>query len=188
MIAYRIAPRDRLGDAVVALRRARTRMAVVDAAGAIVTADEGARRLLNDVGGAPANRLPRAIERALHGWRTGSRSGDLLETGLEGLVVRALTLDGETGWTGLLVERVGTRESLEHATARFGFTRREVDVLRLVLEGDSAAEIADRLGIAEYTVGDYVKRLFAKTRVRNRSEMIAKVLGWHAHVPEDVFS
>jgi DNA-binding CsgD family transcriptional regulator len=98
---------------------------------------------------------------------------------VDGLWTRIVPLDGtENGHVALLLEQLYTRETLERAAARFKLSRREGDVVRLLLDGDSIAEIAGRLAIAESTVGDYVKRLFAKTRVRNRTEMIAKVLGW----------
>lgn len=108
----------------------------------------------------------------------GSNESDFAAMPAPGLIVRAVRLDSEDGSMALLVERLCAREDLEAASRRFRLSPREIDVLRLLLEGDSACEIAERLRIAEYTVGDYIKRIFVKTRVRNRSEMIAKILGW----------
>jgi DNA-binding NarL/FixJ family response regulator len=47
-------------------------------------------------------------------------------------------------------------------------TRRERDVLRLVVGGYSNREIADRLGIREQTVKDHVSALLKKFQARSR--------------------
>jgi DNA-binding CsgD family transcriptional regulator len=174
----RLGARAPEGDSAVSMRRPRTRVVIVDADLRIVAADEGARELLSEIEMRDPSRLPRVLDAALRAQTAdGGRNDDPLTT-IPGFAVRSLSLDGREGWRALLLERVCTRENLEAASRRFGLSRREVDVLRLLLEGDSASEIAQRLTIGECTVGDYIKRIFAKTHVRNRSEMIAKVLGW----------
>jgi DNA-binding CsgD family transcriptional regulator len=180
MIAYRSDPQpDRLAP-VLMLRKGRIRMVIVDCGLTIVGADSFARGFLDDLGPASPGRLPYVLEAALRFWAPGDREAHLVATPLPGVVVHAMQLDGDPSYIGILLERTCTREELTIATQRFGLSRREVDVVRLLLDGDSACEIAQQLGIAEYTVGDYLKRLFMKTRVRNRSEMIAKVLGWRS--------
>jgi DNA-binding NarL/FixJ family response regulator len=47
-------------------------------------------------------------------------------------------------------------------------TRRERDVLRLVVEGHSNGEIANRLAIREQTVKDHVSTLLKKFHARSR--------------------
>ena len=64
------------------------------------------------------------------------------------------------------------------ARTRFGLSQREFDVLSLLLDGKTAAEIAQTLCIAVSTTVDYVKRLMNKTNARNRADMVAIVLGW----------
>ena len=163
------------------MRRPRVRVIVLDAALTIVGADGQALRMLDDFGARCAGRLQPALEHPIREWRAaGSPGNEFATVQLTGVALRAVALDGLGSWTAVLIERVCTRETLETATRRFGLSPRECDVLRLVLEGDSACEIGQRLQIAEYTVGDYLKRIFAKTHVRNRSEMIAKVLGWRS--------
>jgi DNA-binding CsgD family transcriptional regulator len=181
----RIGARTHAAESAVSMRRPRTRVVILDAELRIVAADAGARELLGELEPREPSRLPRTLEAAL---RAEGHGGDRPTTSICGLVVHSLPLDGHEGWIALLVERVCTRENLEAASRRFGLSRREIDVLRLLLEGDSASEIAQRLRIGECTVGDYVKRLFAKTQVRNRSEMIAKVLGWRPYAEEGVVS
>ena len=47
-------------------------------------------------------------------------------------------------------------------------TRRERDVLQLLVDGCTNAEIGRRLGIREQTVKDHVSVLFEKFKVRSR--------------------
>lgn len=52
-------------------------------------------------------------------------------------------------------------------------TKREVEVLRLVGEGLTNAEIAARLFISTKTVATHVGNIFAKIHLRNRAEAAA---------------
>ncbi len=56
------------------------------------------------------------------------------------------------------------------------FTERERQVLRLVLDGRSNKEIADRLSASESAVKGLLQQLFAKTGVRTRSQLVRVVL------------
>ena len=47
-------------------------------------------------------------------------------------------------------------------------TRRERDVLRLLIDGHSNGEIAQRLGIREQTVKDHVSAMLKKFHVQTR--------------------
>ncbi len=53
-----------------------------------------------------------------------------------------------------------------------GLTRREAEVLRLLVNGVSVAEAATRLGISHHTVRDHVKRLYRKTGASSRNELL----------------
>jgi DNA-binding CsgD family transcriptional regulator len=109
------------------------------------------------------------------------RSADSLVALLDAdRVLRLTRLGGSEGAHYALI--FGTnhnRDSLMRAATRYSLTRRQCEVLALILEGDSVGEIAATLFITENTVQGYVKSLLAKTKSRNRSAMVAKVLDWN---------
>ena len=58
-----------------------------------------------------------------------------------------------------------------------GLTTRERELASLVLEGFSNREIAERLFLSPYTVGDHLKAILEKVGVHSKRELIARALG-----------
>jgi DNA-binding CsgD family transcriptional regulator len=64
--------------------------------------------------------------------------------------------------------------------ARFHISPRELEVLALLLDGAKLEEIGEALNITTSTVQDHIKSMVDKTDSRNRTELIARVLGWES--------
>jgi DNA-binding CsgD family transcriptional regulator len=70
---------------------------------------------------------------------------------------------------------VELRDAAPETPAATGFTRRERDVLDLVVQGLPTKLIANRLSISTWTVQQHVGSMFAKAGVSSRGELAALV-------------
>jgi len=96
-----------------------------------------------------------------------------------GRTLRLLPMAGSEGTLFTLVmEEDPDAAAIARAASRFQLTRRQSEVLELLLGGASAGDVARSLVISEYTAQGYVKTLLEKTDSRNRAAMVAKVLNW----------
>ena len=85
-----------------------------------------------------------------------------------GIIVSVSVLNGGSDkGIALYIEPSRRREDLRAAARRFRLTQRQLEVLSYLLHGLTAREIADELGIAETTVGDYFKQLLSRTKARS---------------------
>lgn len=97
------------------------------------------------------------------------------------LVVRTQPVSGPSGLCiGVRVNRFEAVNSLVGPAARFRITPRELEVLALLLDGAKLDAIASALSITISTVQDHIKSMVEKTDSRNRTELIARVLGWES--------
>ena len=133
-----------------------------------------------------ADRLPAVLEDTVReliaGWRTDPSTQ---ETGtahpVPFLVVRTQPMSGPTGlFIGVRIDRFQAPNSLTGSAARFHITPRELQVLALLLDGAKLEEIGRQLHITSSTVQDHIKNMVEKTESRNRTELIARVLGWES--------
>jgi DNA-binding CsgD family transcriptional regulator len=61
----------------------------------------------------------------------------------------------------------------------YGLTEREQQLTRLVLQGFSTTDIADRLVISVHTVQGHLRNVFTKTGVRARRDVVTKIFFAH---------
>jgi DNA-binding CsgD family transcriptional regulator len=59
---------------------------------------------------------------------------------------------------------------------RFGLSKQQSRILRLVVEGDSGRQIAQKLFLSPHTVRHHTERIFQKLQVRSRAEIAGRVL------------
>lgn len=88
-------------------------------------------------------------------------------------------------WAGLQLMRKGKKESVaavqvptqpldEEQLQKLGISKREYEVLKLIAEGCSNQEIADRLFVSLSTVKTHSSNLFAKLDVQRRTQAVKK--------------
>jgi DNA-binding CsgD family transcriptional regulator len=71
--------------------------------------------------------------------------------------------------------RMPGAEEIRKRLADSQISRREAEVLAYVLHGKKAFEIADQLGITEYTVKDHLKHAYAKLGISGRGQLLSRL-------------
>ena len=103
----------------------------------------------------------------------------------ERVFVRIVPLGAQLdGCVALFADVLNRREAIREAASRFGLTRREMQVLQLLVQAATNADIATALIISESTVGDHVKSVMRKIGVTRRMELPGKVF----HFESDLVS
>jgi DNA-binding CsgD family transcriptional regulator len=132
-----------------------------------------------------AARLPTVLENTVreltNAWSKGTSNQGGVARPVPFLVVRTEPLCGPAGlFIGVHVDRYRPQHSLLGAAERFHISPRELQVLAMLLDGCHLHEIAKQLNITASTAQDHVKNMLHKTHSNNRSELIARVLGWES--------
>lgn len=73
----------------------------------------------------------------------------------------------------------------ENSFKKYKLSRREIEIVPLLLKGQPYKLIADRLNISEKTVSKHISNIFTKTGVTNKAELINKLLpeAWQPVTP-----
>ena len=78
----------------------------------------------------------------------------------------------------ILLEKIATRHKInpDKAQAHFHLSKRESQLVQLLVRGLTNKEIANRLNLAESTVKDYLHKVMAKVGATTRSGVVSQVL------------
>jgi DNA-binding CsgD family transcriptional regulator len=149
----------------------------------------GVQRWLDDLPDGQAGRLPPAVlavaGRAL---RSADGPDDLAEVAVARVLTRSGTwivlhgvpmVAGGLRRVAVIVEPAHPARITPLLMSAYGLTEREQELTRLVLQGFSTSEVAQRLVISAHTVQQHLKNVFDKTGVRSRRDLVTKV--FHAH-------
>ncbi|HEX2181332.1 MAG TPA: helix-turn-helix transcriptional regulator [Rubrobacteraceae bacterium] len=167
---------------------------VLDRAGRVVQYTAAAERWLRELGdlgpgwrygvGLPAAVLSvrGALKRTL-GQATERESGSVLRLLVRGRSGRWLALHG--AWTEpnagrgsetvVVIEAAGPREVAWLRTSAYGLTKREREVVDLVVRGASTREISRALYISEHTVQEHLSNVFEKVGERGRRALVRRL-------------
>jgi DNA-binding NarL/FixJ family response regulator len=113
-----------------------------------------------------------ALQAGARGYLTKDAGADQIRTAIQGVAAGEAALDPRV--QGSLVAAVaGADEPASGEELPDGLTPREAEVLALMADGLSNAEIAERLVVSSATVKSHVNHLFAKIGARDRAQAVA---------------
>jgi DNA-binding CsgD family transcriptional regulator len=181
---------DEAAEARAAItQRSKPMFFVLDRSYAIVMGhrnDDGDDSYLSAISAEFTTRLPRVIEEAVRRLTTdwakdAATPVDAIAMPLPFLSVRVHGMNSATEeYLGVTIDRMRRRNILLRAAKRFLITPREREVASFLLDGMRIDQIGDRLCISTSTVNDHVKKLLERTGSSNRSQMLARILGWQS--------
>jgi DNA-binding NarL/FixJ family response regulator len=126
----------------------------------------------------------KALSAGAHGYLTKNATAADIHRALQAAVAGQAVLDQEV--RARLVDRAtgSEREAGDAAGFPDGLSPREGEVLALVAEGLSNAEIADRLFISRTTVKTHINQILRKTGCRDRPQAILYAIRHEIATPE----
>ena len=151
----------------------------LDAHDGLVGIDAAARRLLTSLtnawaGGVVAEDLMRCIHEVARAARCGAASVTRTRIADGRWLVVSGTCVGASDVDVVVQLRSGDVATVLPAFAAWcGLSGRETEVLRLLVAGLAAKQVARRLDISVLTVGDHQRSLYRKAGVRGRDELVA---------------
>jgi DNA-binding CsgD family transcriptional regulator len=92
-------------------------------------------------------------------------------------VIEAARLDDSHGTLAVSIHAAGLDDGLSVTSRAYGLTRRECDLVKLVVQGLETHAIARQLCVSHYTVQDHFKSIFDKMAVHSRLEIVSTILG-----------
>jgi len=127
------------------------------------------------------------IEQAI---RAGASGYVLKQVGNEELVraIKAVykgEMAFDTKTTSHIVDRYRVMEEEIAEKAFISLSQREMDVTRLVAEGQSNKEIGNALNLSEITVRNYVSNILSKLQLRNRIEIAMYAMKYRINEKKD---
>jgi DNA-binding CsgD family transcriptional regulator len=163
---------------------------VLDASLSVAATTADAERWLtelSDAGPRAGSVLPAPILAAAASTGCGSATSSRVRTPTKAgrwVTISAARLTGpnQVGHTAVTLQRSGL-EATDLVLEAHGLTPRERQLAGQVLHGLSNDEIARRLFLSRYTVGDHVKAILAKVGARSKQEFIAATLGGPNRTP-----
>jgi len=96
-------------------------------------------------------------------------------TGGRWLVVQGARVDDGRAAVAVVLQPAAPLQVLPAAAAWFGLTPRETDVLRLVVGGLPAKQMARRLELSVLTINDHLRAAYRKAAVSGREELLARL-------------
>ena len=156
------------GVVSIARRREPPNFVICDAAMRVLHVGPGLERFAEAFAG---------LGHVINAVREAIRSGDSIivayddETALRIMPLGA----GLAGSVAIFVDVFSHRGSLFAAAKAFALTKRESQVLRLLISGKSNPQIAAMLFVADSTVANHVQSVMRKMRVSKRMEIMSKL-------------
>jgi DNA-binding CsgD family transcriptional regulator len=92
--------------------------------------------------------------------------------------LEAAPLEGaDRGRVAITIRRATGEEIFDLLAKAYDLTRRERQLVALMLDGLATKQLAAALCISPHTVQDHLKAIFAKTRLRSRRELVSRLAG-----------
>jgi DNA-binding CsgD family transcriptional regulator len=121
------------------------------------------------------NQLMVLVDQAAHG----PPAAALVEgEGDNRLVVNVRRFDEVATAFGVIIRPDRREIELPDVSAAFGLTAAEQQIVRRLVNGQSATDISDALGIAVLTARTHIKRAYSKIGVHSKEQLFARLMGF----------